>query len=300
VSTTALGAPQGSYLRGALFVLAAGTLWSFTGAIMRFAPHLDAWQFLFYRCLGIVAAHLVFSGRRGRASILARLVALGRPGLVAIAALTLAAVGFIFALKTTSVANALFFASCSPLLSALLGALLLRERLTAVVVGAIALGSVGLLVMVAGEIKAGNLVGNAAAMLSALGFTVSGLCMRWRKGQDFDPAIFGFAVFCGLLAAALILGSGKPLLPPPLEALAAFANGFIFMGLGFALFVRGAPDLPAAGQTVLAQTETIFGPIWVWLLFAETPLPTTLIGGAIILAAVVVMAVAGACRSAAA
>ena len=52
------------------------------------------------------------------------------------------------------------------------------------------------------------------------------------------------------------------------------------MGLGFALFLRGAPHVPAAGQTVLAQTETIFGPIWVWLAFGETPAVTTLIGGA--------------------
>jgi drug/metabolite transporter (DMT)-like permease len=294
VSTLALGAPRGSYLRGALLVLAAGTLWSFTGTLMRFAPHLDAWQFVFFRCVGIAAAHLVFSGRLRRASLVPRLVALGLPGAVAIVGLTFAALGFIFALKTTSVANALFFASCSPLLSALLGALLLRERLTATMIGAIALGSVGLLVMVAGEINAGNLLGNAGAMLSALGFSVAGLCMRWRKGQDFDPAIFGFAVFCGLLTSVIILANGGSLLPPPLETLAAFANGFIFMGLGFALFVRGAPDLPAAGQTVLAQTETIFGPIWVWLLFAETPLPTTLLGGGIILAAVMVMAVAGA------
>ena len=58
------------------------------------------------------------------------------------------------------------------------------------------------------------------------------------------------------------------------------------MGLGFALFLRGAPHVRPA-QTVLAQTETIFGPIWVWLAFGETPASATLIGGAIILAAVV-------------
>ena len=60
------------------------------------------------------------------------------------------------------------------------------------------------------------------------------------------------------------------------------------------LFLRGAPAVPAVGQTMLAQTETIFGPIWVWLLFGETPSATTLIGGAAILAAVVAMALAGA------
>ena len=84
------------------------------------------------------------------------------------------------------------------------------------------------------------------------------------------------------------------LAPPPLEALSGFAAGFLLIGLGFTLFLRGAPMVPAVGQTMLAQTETIFGPVWVWLLFGETPAATTLIGGAVILAAVVAMALAGA------
>jgi len=83
---------------------------------------------------------------------------------------------------------------------------------------------------------------------------------------------------------------GVALFPPPLEALAAFAGGFLAMGVGFALFLRGAPHVPAAGQTMLAQTETVFGPIWVWLAFGETPAVATLIGGAIVLVAVVSMA----------
>ena len=65
----------------------------------------------------------------------------------------------------------------------------------------------------------------------------------------------------------------------------------MLIGFGFALFMRGAPWVPAVGQTVLAQTETVFGPIWVWLLFGEAPASTTLIGGAIIFIAVIAMGV---------
>jgi drug/metabolite transporter (DMT)-like permease len=102
----------------------------------------------------------------------------------------------------------------------------------------------------------------------------------------------------GLMASAFSAGAclarGDALVPSAAGALTAFAAGFLVMGLGFALFLRGAPHVPAAGQTVLAQTETIFGPVWVWLAFGETPAVTTLIGGAVILAAVVWMAAAGA------
>jgi DME family drug/metabolite transporter len=284
---------RSGYLQGALLVLGAGLMWSTTGAIMRFAPHLDAWQFLFFRCLGIVVTIGLFGGLGRQGSVVRRFVALGHAGTIAAVALSLAAVGFIVAIKTTTVANTLLLNACSPILSALLGAALLKEKLGIAMLAAIALGLAGMAIMVVGEVQAGNLLGNAAALLAALGFAVSGVCMRWSPGTDFGPAILGYAVLCAAIAALAAVLSGSSLSPPPLEALAGFVSGCVFMALGFALFVRGAPHIPAAGQAVLAQTETIFGPIWVWLLFAEAPLGTTLAGGAVVLVAVTAMAVAG-------
>ena len=294
MTSLGLAAPPRGYLAGALLVLAAGVLWSTTGTIMRFAPHLDAWQFLFYRCLGMVFAIGLDGWMRRQGSPVRRLVALGRAGAVATLALSLAAVGFILALKTTTVANALFLNACAPILSAVLGAMLLKERLTRTALGAIALGLVGLAIMVTGEVQAGNWAGNTAAFLSAFGFAVAGVCMRWSSDTDFGPAVLGYGVLCAAISVVAVVVTGSSLAVPPLEALAGFGSGCVFMALGFAFFVRGAPRIPAAGQTVLAQTETIFGPIWVWLLFAETPLTSTLAGGAVVLLAVVAMAVAGA------
>ena len=74
---------------------------------------------------------------------------------------------------------------------------------------------------------------------------------------------------------------------------AGFVHGFLFMGVGMMLFVRSAPAVPAAEMTILAQTETIFGPLWVWLAFGEVPLRTTMLGGGLILAAVVLKAASG-------
>jgi DME family drug/metabolite transporter len=290
-------APGSAYARGALLVLAAGVLWSTTGALMRLAPHLDSWQFLLFRGFGTFCALLIYVRRQHAGAILPRLVALGAAGGIVAVAMTIAAVGFIFAIKTTTVANALFLNASSPLLSSLLGAAVLKERLTPVIVIAILVGLVGVVVMVAGAVESGNLFGNAAALLSAFGFAVSGVCVRRARGLDFGPAILGFAALCTLIAAVGVMVEGATLAPPIVETLAAFGSGFIFMGVGFSLFVRGAPHIPAAGQTVLAQTETIFGPFWVWLFFAETPLPTTIIGGAIVLAAVISMALSGARRA---
>jgi hypothetical protein len=70
------------------------------------------------------------------------------------------------------------------------------------------------------------------------------------------------------------------------------------MGPGFALFLRGAPSAPAVGQNLLAQTETIFPPVWAWLAFLETPAASTLIGRAVIFAVVVAIALSRAAASA--
>ena len=284
------------YVAGSLSVLAGGLCWSFTGVFVRLAPDLDPWQFLVYRGLGVaVAFALIARGRRP----LAGFRALGAVGVVATAALSLAAIGFIVALKMTSVANALFLSSCAPLLSALLGFAILGERLRPPQIGAMGLGFCGLAIIVGGGFESGHLIGDAWGLLCALSFAAVSVCTRLAPRRDFAPAMIGYGLASAAASAAVCLAGGVALAPPPLQTLSAFAAGFLLIGLGFALFLRGAPKVPAVGQTMLAQTETIFGPVWVWLLFGETPAATTLLGGAVILAAVAAMALAGAGPSAA-
>jgi len=294
MTEASLTLPRNRFVVGALMVLAAGLCWSFTGVFIRLAPHLDSWQFLIYRGLGVALAFWLVARSRGRPRILRGFRALGRLGLVATAALSLAAIGFIVALKITSVANALFLSSCSPLLSAVLGFVVLRERLDGWQLGSVALGFCGLLAILGGGFETGRVIGDLAALLSALGFATFGVCMRLAPGRDFAPAMIGYGIASALSAAAVAWSQGASLIPPPYETLAAFAAGFVLMGLGFTLFLSGAPFVPAVGQTVLAQTETIFGPLWVWLAFGETPGASTLVGGAMIFAAVVAMAWSGA------
>jgi drug/metabolite transporter, DME family len=197
-------------------------------------------------------------------------------------------------MKTTTVANALFLSSCSPILAALLGRMILGEKLSLSQAASVALGLAGLGVIVGGGLEAGGLAGNVMGVLTALGFAGASVAMRYGPRRDYSPAVFAYGLMASVFSAGACLARGDVLVPSAPGALTAFAAGFLVMGLGFALFLRGAPHVPAAGQTVLAQTETIFGPIWVWFAFGETPAVTTLIGGAVILAAVVWMAAAGA------
>src|SRR5271155_5610948 len=205
------------YVGGALLVLAAGLCWSFTGVFVRLAPHLDSWQFLIYRGLGVAVAFSWLARPRGRGGIAAGLLALGPLGIVATLALSLAAMGFVVALKLTSVANALFLSSCSPLLSAILGFLILGERLDAWQIGSVGLGFCRLAVIVGGGFETGHVVGNVAALLSALSFATVSVCMRLAPDRDFGPAMVGYGVFSALLAASVCIGEGATLTPPPLE-----------------------------------------------------------------------------------
>ena len=283
-----------SFLSGAPYVLAAGLCWSFTGVFVRLAPHLNSWQFLTFRGLGVACAFALLWRLRASGNVFAALVRLGGTGVVVTIALGVAAIGFIVAMKLTTVANALFLSSCSPLLSAILGYAVLGERLSWHQVGSVVLGFAGLGIIVGGGIETGNWLGNACAFASALGFAAGSVAMRKSGGEDFTPALFGYGFFTAILAALVCLSTGATLAPSPGETLAAFVAGFLLMGLGFTAFLRGAPQVPAVGQTVLAQTETVFGPLWVWLAFNEAPSTATLIGGAVILVAVVAMALGGA------
>ena len=165
------------------------------------------------------------------------------------------------------------------------------------VIGAVALGFCGLAIILSGGFEAGRLAGDLWGLACALSFATVSVCTRLAPRRDFSQTMIGYGVLCAAVSAAVCVGEGATLAPPPLDALSSFAAGFLLIGIGFMLFLRGAPSVPAVGQTMLAQTETIFGPIWVWLLFGETPAAATLLGGAVILAAVVAMAFAGAGRA---
>ena len=121
---------RGGALRGAIYVLAAGLCWSFTGIFLRLAPHFDPWQFLAWRSFGTACAIAIIARVGGHGRLARRLFALGRVGAIVTLAFAVASITFIISMKTTTVANALFLSSCAPLLAAILGYLVLGEKLS--------------------------------------------------------------------------------------------------------------------------------------------------------------------------
>ncbi len=296
------GTSNQGYLGGALLALAAGTMWSFGGITVRYAPDSDSWQYLIWRSVGLLVAVEAWSLVRGQGLLLLRFARNVSQGqwidLVAALALTLAAGAFVYALKATTIANAIFFASVTPLISMILARTILKEALSWYAIVAIGLGLAGLAVMVGGDLGRGTLGGDLVALLSSLGFAIYSICVRIAPKHDFSQALPAYALISLLLCCVVTIANGRTLAPPPQDIAMALLHGAVFIGIGIPLFNLAAPRVPAVGLVVLAQTETILSPIWAWLIIGETPSLSTLAGGGLILSGVILTALAGARRAA--
>ncbi|MFN8828681.1 MAG: DMT family transporter [Labrys sp. (in: a-proteobacteria)] len=276
-------------LIGALVALTAGTLFSFGVVTVRLAEGLDAFQYLFWRAIALLPA-LVVIALWTRQNPLRQALRAGWLGLVGAACLTLASTSFVFALKETTVANAMLFGSCSPLIGAFLGWAMLRERIDTRIWGAIALGLAGLGIMTYSELGAGKLSGNLAALASAFGYAGYSIVARLGRGRDLSGVVGLYGLLTLVVAYLLAMLGSDTVMGPPFSIAMAMLHGAVFIALGIVSFNFAARHVKAAQLTLLGQTETIFAPLWVLILFGETPKVATLIGGAFIIAAVLLTA----------
>jgi drug/metabolite transporter (DMT)-like permease len=222
----------------------------------------------------------------------------GVAGVMGGIALVVAMGGTILAFQTTTIANAAFLLAASPFLAAILGRLILGEAVAPRTWGAIALALVGIFLMVREGLAAGALVGNVSALIAALGFAGFSVSLRWRRVESsLPPTILGagFAVVAGVLATVQL---GQPLVIPHADLMWCVLMGIVTMSGGMVLYTMGSRVVPSAELTLLSNTEILLAPLWVWLVRGETASEGTLLGGAVVLAAILFNASAGARRMA--
>jgi drug/metabolite transporter, DME family len=201
--------------------------------------------------------------------------------------LLIASLSYIYAVKTTTAANAAFLASITPLVAVVLARAVLGERLNRITIGAIALALLGLVVMVSAKVQAGNMIGNIAALCSSFGFAIYAVVLRRTPGRDWSPVLPGYALIMIVLCAAVTFSNGKTLLPSVAMLKFPLLHGGLLIVVGTLLFNAASRHLPAVAMTVFAQSETVGAPLWVFLFRGERPGLQTLIGGGIILIAIV-------------
>ena len=269
-----------------LLALGAGAVWSLGGITAKVADGADPFQYLVWRSVAVIVVVEVLSFLQRKPAPTLTAYRSGRTMIIANVMLFVASFGFVYAVKTTSPANAAFLGSTVPIFGALLAWVILRERLNWVTIVAIVVAFIGLLVTVVGDLGSGTMVGNLAALSSAVGFAGYTVCVRSDRARDWSPVLPGYAVMMIVVCGTVTLAKGNPLVPPTGDLLLALLHGGVIIVLGTYMFNHASKQVPAAVMTLFAQTEMVLVPVWSITLLGERPKTTVLVGGCIIFAAI--------------
>lgn len=286
----------------ALMVLAT-LLWSIAGVVTRhLTPEMQQggrFEVTFWRSFFaavFVGAWLMF----GRGGGLGAVTRAGAPGLLSGLCWAVMYSAFMLALTLTTTANTLVVLSVGPLVAALLARAVLGTRIdtrTWLAIFAAMLGIGWMFAQDAAVLGGRHLAGMAVAFAVPLAAAVNLVTLqRMRRNVDFIPAVF----LGGLLSALLMLPFALPLHAAPRDIALLALLGFFQLGLPCMFLVVVARSLPAHEIALLALLEVIFGTLWAWLGAGETPTQATLVGGAIVLAALVLNEATATRRAAAA
>ena len=284
--------PDRGRVTGRLWVLSAGLCMSLGGPIIRLADDSTPWQFLFYRSIGAAAIILVYF-LVTRRPVLGLIRSAGVNGLVGGLGLAVAFTGYVWGVMHSTVANALFLISASPLVAAFLGWMVLRERVARSMWFAMFGVIVGVTIMIGEGLAEADLLGDLAALASAVGFAGFSVAIRRGRDTDMSPTILIGAAITTAFSAVMAAAGGTGLAAPMMDVGLAAAYGVLVIGAGIFMLTIGARNVPAAELLVLSLTEVVFASIWVWLAFGEVPSVLTLVGGLIILGSIGGQAVVG-------
>jgi drug/metabolite transporter (DMT)-like permease len=265
-----------------LLVAGAATCWS-TGGLLARLVTTDPWTTTLWRSVFSAAFLIAAVTIVRRQGVIAQWREIGLPGLGIAACMAAASTCFILALSRTSVANVLILMSVGPWVAGLLGWLVLGERVrprTWLTMGA---ALAGVAVMVSGSVAAGRLTGDALAILMASVFAMATVLVRRNPHIQMTPA----AGLSAVLAALIVLPMASPLAASPrdLGLLALF--GVAQFGVGFLMFMAGARLIPVAETSLIGMLEPVLGPLWVWLVLGEEIGVRSIVGGLVILGALV-------------
>ena len=282
-----------SYLNGVLLVLLAGIFWSTIGLGIRNIEQANVWQILLYRSFSLSVFLFILIALRSGFRPLQTIRRVGMAGAIGGLGLVVAFTGGIYAIQTTTVANAMFLFASAPFITALLGWVILRETVRRATCIAAAIACVGIGVMVFDGFSIGQMSGNISALISALGFAIFAIALRWGKLEDMLPAVFLGGVFACAVGIFFCSLRGDAFVLSTQDTSIALSMGIFQVGAGLAVFTIGSKVVPAAELTLLSMTEVLLGPLWVWYFLGETVGFYTLLGGGILMSAIAGNALSG-------
>ncbi len=255
---------------------------SFGGLIVKSFEGATLWQILFWRSLFFILIVTIFLLLTYKTKVFYAFKKSGLPGLIGGIVLSSGFCGYVFAMYNTTVANTNFIIQTQILFLAIFGYIFLKEKISKITLISIFLAIAGVILMVGSSLSPGQMTGNLAAFIMPISFAILILIIRKYPHVDMIPLqlIAGIvAMVVGYLIAGKINISYH-------DIFLGFLAGFFQLGFGFIFITIGARNTPSAIVGIIMITEAVLGPLWAWMFANENPPMTVLIGGSVIIFAV--------------
>ena len=272
-------------------VLIAGIFWSFGPLVVR---HIDnaqliPWQYLFFRGSVIFLVLNIYLFLAEGQKFIGNYSRIGLSGLIGGVSLGIANISFILSITTTTAAVTMMMLATQPFVAAILAYIFLKEKISKTTFIAITVAAAGIIFMSLDSKGEGTLFGLINGLLSSLGFAGFTVSLRWRKNTPKFTTVAIAGIFCSAVAILVLLFNDSTILISLKNSSLSALHGFLVC-TGLILFSMKSKYLPATDLTLLSLTEVLGGIFWVWLPWFginEVPSVNTLIGGAIIISAII-------------
>ena len=274
-----------------LIVLIAGIFWSFGPLVVR---HIDnaqliPWQYLFFRGSVIFLVLNIYLFLAEGQKFIGNYSRIGLSGLIGGVSLGIANISFILSITTTTAAVTMMMLATQPFVAAILAYIFLKEKISKTTLVAITVAAAGIIFMSLDSKGEGTLFGLINGLLSSLGFAGFTVSLRWRKNTPKFTTVAIAGIFCSAVAILVLFFNDSTILISLKNSSLSALHGFLVC-TGLILFSMKSKYLPATDLTLLSLTEVLGGIFWVWLPWFginEVPSVNTLIGGAIIISAII-------------
>ncbi len=267
-------------------VLMAGIFWSFGPYVVRNIDQAEIfpWQYLFTRGMVIFILLNFYLFLEEGLDFINNYKKIGISGLSGGCGLATGMITFIWSITNTTAAVTLLCLAAMPFITALLGFLFLKERISINVWIAIGIAAIGIVIMSFGNSEKNNVTGLVLGLASAVGFAVFSVSLRWKKETPKFTTVALAGLICLLISSIVIINKDLSFFSSSKNE-ALFALHGTIVCLGLILYSIASTNIPAAELALLSLTEVIGGIFWVWLPWLginEVPSTNTIIGGFII------------------
>ncbi len=269
---------------GYILLLFGGFCLSWGGFVIRSFEEATVWQILLLRSVFFMIALMFFLIATYKKNTIKIIKDAGFPAVLGGLVMSFSFIAFVVSMSITTVANVVFIISTQTMFLAIFGYFYLKEKVSLISFFSILLAMGGITIMVGDSLSTGSFLGNIIALAIPINFSILVMIIRKNKNLDMVPAIFYsgiFSIIYGLILSESFIFTNH-------DILMGFFLGVPQLAFGFICITIGSRTTPSTTIGLLMLTETLFAPVWVWLFLNEIPPLSVLIGGFVIITAIIV------------